>query len=188
MDELNIDQFKSVIHKINISEKNIENIIYHKYFFNHTKNYFDENLNIIDEFDDKFDDYKIIIEYLLRIYILIISQIHIYLENNYYKKNKNDYILTIYLMYFDFLNKNKVHFSIQNIYILYQTYLYFDKYKYSNNIYYLIYKRFISLSKTLLESNNKKINVNDFFKKNIILESLESNMNLFNFELEPFLF
>ncbi len=180
MEEYNIEKYNLIISKNYINEKDIEKILFNKYFYPSIQNYLDKNNNILDEYEDLFDNFTDIIYKIISIYILLISQVYIYLENNEYRKNDENYIITIYLMYCDYFNKNKVIFNINNLYILYQTYLYFDKYKYSNNNFYLLYKRFLSIYKIIIESKIKKININEFFRKNIIND-------FYFYELEHFL-
>jgi hypothetical protein len=180
MKEYNIDKYNFIINKNYLLEKNLEKIIYNPYFFPFIKNYLDENNNVIEEYEDFFDNFTEIIYKIICIYILLLSQVYIFLENNEYRKNDENYIITIYLMYCDFYSKNKLTFNLNNISILYQTYLYFEKYKYSNNNFYLLYKRFNSIYKMIIDSNIKKININEFFRKNIIND-------YYFYELESFL-
>ncbi len=183
MEEYNIDEFTQIIAKNNILEVNLNKILFGKYFFNFIKEYVDESaqsLEILEEHEDSFEDFLNLIYKILSVYILLISQVYIFKENNPLRIQDKNYIFTIYLMYCDYFTKNKILFNDKNLFILYQTYEYFQKYKYSNNNFYLVYKRFISLYNHLFKINQKNININHFFQKNIILDNLD-------FEIESFL-
>ncbi len=183
MEEYNIDEFTQIIAKNNILEVNLNKILFGKYFFNFIKEYVDESaqsLEILEEHEDSFEDFLNLIYKILSVYILLISQVYIFKENNPLRIQDKNYIFTIYLMYCDYFTKNKILFNDKNLFILYQTYEYFQKYKYSNNNFYLVYKRFISLYNYLFKINQKNININHFFQKNIILDNLD-------FEIESFL-
>jgi hypothetical protein len=183
MEEYNIDEFTQIIAKNNILEVNLNKILFGKYFFTFIKDYVDESaqsLEILEEHEDSFEDFLNLIYKILSVYILLISQVYIFKENNPLRIQDKNYIFTIYLMYCDHFTKNKILFNDKNLFILYQTYEYFQKYKYSNNNFYLVYKRFISLYNHLFKINQKNININHFFQKNIILDNLD-------FEIESFL-
>ncbi len=179
MEEYNIDEFTQIIAKNNILEKDIYKILFSKYFINFIKDYINEQNEVLEKYEDSFEDFLYIINKILSVYILLISQVYIFIENNPLRINDKNYIFTIYLMYCDYFIKNKLLFSYKNLNIIYQTFNYFQKYKYSNNNYYLVYKRFISIYSHLIKLKKKNININHFFQKNIIQDNLDYEFEYF---------
>ncbi len=191
--ELNINKFNEIIHKINVTNINLSSNLNNFYLNPYIKSYINKQIDIIKNNNINFSinkinyliedfeyDFDVKLYNILSIYIIIISQIHIILENNLSRKN-DDYILTICLMYIDLFEKEKIIINNNNLFLILCIFDYLEEYKY-NNISYNIYKKLYSLYINMIENKKNNIDINNYFQRQLIKNDIQ-----LNYQFESFL-
>ncbi len=135
--------------------------------------YYNKNIFKFDDEDDE-DDFLDEYDIILKIYIILISQIYIYKTPDSIKRNYNDYIITIINMYVDLYNKKE--FNINNELCLYELYNIIKKNKDIKKLDYNYYLLLYDIIYIMLSNNNNIIDLKEY--KERINENIENKFIL----------